>query len=371
MKLPPAALEIWMRDRFHSATVDIGSSGVAPLGFAELRRMTGITVDELDAILLTDSTSFGGPAVRDALRSHLGIDERHELMVTHGSSEALFLAMTALVDSSDEVVVEAPGYHAIADVATGLGATVRRWRLRPEDGFRPDLDELRRLVTDRTKVIGVAFPNNPTGVSLTPAELDELLDIAARHGAHVLWDGAFGRMPLTEAPLPDPLGAYDRVVVTGTLSKAYGLPGLRVGWCIADRSLLQATLALRDRTTLHLSPVIEHLTARMAPHLDAVAAAAMHRARRNLEVLAAWSHDHADEIDWLAPAGGVSCFPRLRGGRDVDALCRWLSDVRKVLVVPGSCFGCPEHLRIGFGGSTNSLLDGMNYLHDALDRGMW
>src|SRR5262249_43758034 len=155
-----------------------------------------------------------------------------------------------------------PIYPQLRAVAEAIGCRVRAWPLRAERGWRPDLEELERLVTPRTRMVIVNFPHNPTGATLTPAEQDALVAACARVGAYLVWDAAFGEVTYGAPPLPDPGSKYERAVSMGTLSKAYGLPGLRVGWCLAAPEVLEKMVRLRDYLTLHLSPLVELLAAR-------------------------------------------------------------------------------------------------------------
>jgi aspartate/methionine/tyrosine aminotransferase len=159
---------------------------------------------------------------------------------------------------------------------------------------------------------------------------------------------------------------YDRAVSIGTLSKGYGLPGLRVGWCLAAPDVLRATLELRDRMTLHLSPLVELLASRVALHADRLLEPRLHQARGNLAVLRRWAQEHAGLVDLPGPAGGVTTFPRLVGIPDTTELCHRLARERRTLLVPGSCFGDPPRVRLGFGGPADSLARGLDTLAAAL-----
>ena len=151
----------------------------------------------------------------------------------------------------------------------------------------------------------------------------------------------------------------------GTLSKAYGLPGLRVGWCIAAPELLDRLVRIRDYTTLHLSPLVELIAERAMEHADRLVAPRRRQARENLDILSDWVARQGDRVEWVPPAGGVTAFVRLPGC-DVDALCHRLAAEERVLLVPGSCFGQPEFARLGFGGPTPHLVEGLARLERLL-----
>jgi capreomycidine synthase len=366
MRYESAALEEWMRLYYFSAEIDIGSSGVEDYSLADLRRLLGIEPEELDAITLRDSTSLGGAEVRAAVADRWGTGDPERVMVTHGASEAIYLVLSTLLDPGDEIVALEPSYHSLTSVAQTLGCAVRGWPLRAEDGYVPDMGLLRQLINDRTKAVVVNFPHNPTGATLTPAQRDELVAVTADAGVHLVWDQAFRELTHDGEPLRDPGHDHPRAISIGTLSKGYGLPGLRVGWCLADPDLLGRTLHLRDRMTLHLSPLVEFLATRVARGADLLLAGRLAQARRNLEVLRQWMRDNADVADMVEPRGGVCAFPRLRGHEDTTELCHRLAREHQVLLVPGACFGDTARVRLGFGGPAEPFARGLDLLGKVL-----
>lgn len=362
---PPALLEEWMRLYYFAVDADIGSSGVADYSLAEVRALAGIGVEEMDAVVFHDSQTLGGDGVRRAVARRWTRGDPDRVMVTHGSTEAIFLVMNALLRPGDEVVVLAPVYPGLRDVVVGMGCRVSEWALRPEDGWRPDMEALRARVTDRTRMVVVNFPHNPTGASLTRDEGDELLEVVSNAGAWLLWDGAFADLTYDTEPLPDPVLRYARTLSLGTLSKAYGLPGLRVGWCLGDPAVLEGMAKVRDYTTLHLSPLVELIAERVVDAADRVLAQKRAIARRNRATVEAWMAEQEGLIGWTVPAGGVCGFPRLEVP-EVEAFCHRLAREHRVMLVPGTCFGTPGHARLGFGGPADALELGLGRLADAL-----
>jgi capreomycidine synthase len=365
-RLRPAPLENWLRDYYFTARIDISSSGVHSWSMSELRARTGLDHAEIDALVFDDGYSLGTPAVREAVANHVGGVAPDRVMTTNGSGEAISLALMAVLRPGDEVVVVQPGYHLLAEFAVALGCTVRTWRLDAATGWRPSLDRLAELVTGRTRAIVVNFPQNPTGTSIPPADLTRLLGIAAGAGAYVLWDAAFADLTRRGEPLPDVGGIYDRGISFGTFSKAFGLPGLRFGWCVAPPDVLADCVRIRDYTTLHVSPLVELLALGVLRNADAFIAPRRREAWANLDVVQDWATAHDDLVTLAPPIGGVSVFPRLEGVPDTADFCEELFQKRGVLVIPGSCFGAPGHVRIGFGGRREPLVEGLEQLADAL-----
>jgi capreomycidine synthase len=366
MRFESALLEEWMRRYYFSTDDDIGSSGVEDYSLAELRALTGIDLAALDAVVFRDSTSLGGATVRAAIARRWGNGDPDRAMITHGASEAIYLVMSTLLEPGDELVVLEPTYHTHSSIARTIGCDVQLWPLHASDDYRPDLDLLRKLVNGRTKAIVVNFPHNPTGASLGADQRAELIDIAAEAGAYLVWDQCFRELVYRGEPLRDPIHDYERAVSIGSLSKGYGLPGLRVGWCLGHPDVLRGTLFLRDRMTLHLSPLVELLASHVADHADVLLADRLGQARHNLDTLLRWTAGHPELIDFIEPMGGVTSFPRLVGHRDTTELCHRLAREHRVLLVPGDCFGDPTRVRLGFGGPTASFERGLGVLEGVL-----
>jgi capreomycidine synthase len=285
---------------------------------------------------------------------------------THGSSEAIYLVMHALLRAGDEVIVLDPCYQQLASIAESLGCRLIAWRLRYERQFIPDIEELRGLIGPRTRMVVVNFPHNPTGATLSPGQQRALIAAVDRVGAYLVWDAAFAELTYDGPPLPVPNHVYERAVSLGTLSKAYGLPGLRVGWCVAAPEVIEHCVDLRDCITLHLSPLVELIAQRAIERADELLGVRLAQARDNLELLAAWVEGHRDVVAWARPQGGVCAFLRLRRVRGVEDFCRRLACSRGVLLIPGSCFNHPSHVRLGFGGPPPSFREGLARLSDML-----
>jgi capreomycidine synthase len=364
--LRPAPLEDWLRDYYFTAEIDISSSGVQSYSMAELRALAGLGQSDIDRLVLDDGYSFGAPAVRALIARRWGDGEPDRVMTTSGSGEAISLVLMALLQPGDEVVVVQPGYHLLVDFAAGLGGKLRTWQLDFAKGWQPSLDELAELVNERTRAIIVNFPQNPTGASISVPELHRLLDLAGSVGAHVLWDAAFADLTYDAEPLPNVAALYEGGISFGTFSKAFGLPGLRFGWCVGPPGLLSDCVRIRDYTTLHVSPLVELLALGVLENADAFLEPRLKQARVNRDTVRDWADAHSDLVSLVRPAGGVCAFPRLEGLPDTDAFCEELLQRRGVLVIPGSCFGVPQHIRIGFGGEAGKLTEGLDRLTSEL-----
>ena len=368
MDIATAKLEAWMRDYYHKVDHDIGSSGVRDLTMAELRELCGFELSELDPMIFHDSESYGGRRLRAALAARWCGGDTSPLMVTHGSSEAIYIVMHTVLEPGDEIIVVDPAYQQLYDIAAARGCRVTRWPLDTGGGFAADLSLLRQLASTRPAMIVVNFPHNPTGVSITPAQQDELIEIAAACGAWLVWDHAFGELTYTREPLPLPVDRYARCIAFGTFSKSYGLAGLRVGWCVAPPKLLAEMALLRDYIALYVSPVLEFFAEQAVRNAAAIVAMQRRHAAANLALLREWAATMPGQVRFTEPDGGVTVFAQFPGQPDMMRSCRRLAEEHQVLLVPGACFGerFRGYARLGFGGTSAELAAGLSRLGDVL-----
>ncbi|NJR75758.1 MAG: capreomycidine synthase [Scytonema sp. CRU_2_7] len=366
MKIAPARLENWMNDHYYANEVDLGSSGVEVFSLKQLREMIGLEYEDLDNVTFHDSWPLGVPTLREAMAQRWGSGNPQEVMVTHGSSEAIFLVMHALLQEGDEVVVLEPCYQQLFSIAESIGCKLIHWQLRFEQQFAADLDEFKRLISPKTRMVVVNFPHNPTGISITMDEQKELIEAIAKVDAYLFWDGAFSELTYDALPLQNPRVYYDLAISIGTFSKAYGLPGLRIGWCFASPEILDKLTHIRNYITLHVSPLVELVAEKAVKNADTLLHRRLYQARNNLAILEQWILQHSDEVAWVKPQGGVCSFPKFLNVDDIETVCKDLSSRHKMLLVPGICFGYKNHVRLGFGCSTAELEKGLLYLSDFL-----
>jgi hypothetical protein len=251
---------------------------------------------------------------------------------------------------------------------------LKAWPLREHETaagrrWRPDLDELARLVTSRTKLILICNPNNPTGARLEAADLDGIATIAGRHGSWILADEIYRGAELDGQETASMWGRSDRVIVTSGLSKAYGLPGLRIGWIVAPPSLAASLWSYHDYTTI-APGALSDLLARMA--LDpARRPSILERTRRiirtNYPVIRDWLVSHGDAVSHVPPEAGAIVYLGYRHGINSTELVTRLRDTQSVLIVPGDHFNMDGYLRIGFGSETAHLIEGLRRLHLLLE----
>jgi capreomycidine synthase len=370
VEIGSALLDDWMREHLLDASIDIGSSGVEPYQLRDLRELTGLDLASLDDVVLHHSPPAGRLDLRQAIADRWGTGDPEMVVPTNGASEANYAALVTVLNPGDHVVATDPAYHTLVSVPEFLGCAIRPWRLPPERGFRPDLDELAAILAGGehpVAAIVVNFPHNPSGATLTEDELGRLVELAGQAGAYLVWDASFAELTYEAAPLPDPARRYPKALSVGTLSKAFGLPGLRFGWCLADPALIARVTRLRDQTTISVSQLTELFALHAVRRADALVGPRLRQAAANRQVLADWARENAEYVDLpVLPAGGVTAFPALRGHADTRDLCQRLSDEHRVLLVPGAAFGHPDRVRLGFGGPAAELARGLDLLAKAL-----
>lgn len=356
MRFPVFEMERMQSTWEHRVRFDLSESGVQPLTLGEAQEMLGV---DLAGLRLGYADGRGREATRAAIATTHPGARADDVLVTTGTSEANFLAVTTCVEKGDDVVVVLPNYMQIHGLARGLGANVREVWLHEDEGWRLDLDRLRAAMTPRTKLVAVCTPNNPTGQILSAAELDAVAEIASRHGAWLLSDEVYRGAEHDGVESASAWGRYERTIVTGGLSKAYALPGLRIGWIIAPADRIAAAWAQKDYTTIATSSVSERLAEAALEHRARLLARTRAILVERWPVLEEWAKAHGGSLHWTRPRCGAICLFGYSYPIDSQAFVDRLIHERSTMVVPGSQFLAERHLRIGFGGSVATLRAGL------------
>lgn len=356
MEFASAFLEDWMREYYFDAKYDIGSSGVQDYCLKEVRELAGITFAELDDVVFRDGPCTGDEALRQAIADRWGTGDPDWVATAHGASEAIYSALLAVLRPGDHVVTLDPSYHSHTSVPRALHCDITPWTLRPEHAFQPDIAELAALAeARRPAAIIVNFPHNPTGATVTREQLRGLVAVAESVDAHLVWDASFSELTYGAAPLPDPIRDYRKTISVGTFSKAFGLPGMRFGWCLAHPDVIARMIPLRDVYLLSISPLLERIAVGVVRHAERFVEPRLRQAAKNRELLGQWAARHEDRVEHTPPQGGVTAFPRMRRETDTRELCLRLGAQHSVLLVPGVAFGRPDRVRLGFGGPSDDF----------------
>ena len=365
-------VEVFEMERFQSiwenrVSHNLSESGVHPMSVEEL-----LPPAERDAVLrqrLVYVQTNGSPALRAAIAELYPAATEENVVVGNGTAEANYISVWRLVEPGDEVVMMLPNYMQIWGVVRGQGGAVVPWSLREERQWAPDLDELDALVNPRTRLIAVCNPNNPTGSILSEEAMRRIVAAAARHGSWLLSDEVYRGAERDSRESPSFWGRYDRALVCCGLSKAYGLPGLRIGWVLGPAATIAELWARKDY--LSIAPgALSDLLARAALRPD-VRPRILERTRgivkANFAVLDAWLRGHGAAFRLVPPRAGAIAYPRYSWPIGSTRLMERLRDEQSVLVVPGDQFGMDGYLRLGLGNEPQDLQAGLARMDKVLE----
>jgi aspartate/methionine/tyrosine aminotransferase len=324
------------------------------------RRISDLGLDiDLDELLLCYGDHLGDPPLREAVAADGDGLSADDVLVTPGAAAALFGIATALLNSGDHIVVVRTNYATNLETPRALGAEVDILDLRYSGGWAVDLDELEALVRPgRTKLISVTCPHNPTGTMLTAADLSRLVEIAQGSGAVLLVDETYRDLTHGER-LPMAASLSARAVSVASMSKAYGLPGLRIGWAVtADPELRELLLAAKEQMVICGATIDEHIAGRVLEERDRLLPPILADAGERLAVVQRWLDDQ-DVFEWVPPRGGVVGLVRFHRevAVDTDAFYRRLLADHGTYVGPGHWFEVSDrYFRLGYGWPTRTEL---------------
>ena len=371
MKLEPFALERLQSTYEHQVDFNLSESGVEPLTLAELVEDPAAR-ELLLAERLRYTQTNGTRPLRETIASFYPGAGADHVQVTSGGAEANYLTTWNLLEPGDDVVMMVPNFMQASGLARAFGATVTEWPLLAGP-WRIDVDGLERLVSPRTKLIVICNPNNPTGARFEAADLDRIAAIADRHGSWILSDEIYRGAERDGRETPTMWGRSARVLVTSGLSKAYGLPGLRIGWIAGPEDRIASLWSYHDYTTIAPAALSDAL----ARHALAPARRAQLLARtrgilnRNYPIIAAWLDAHQGLFTYAPPDAGGMLYARYHAAINSTELVTRLRLEKSVLAVPGDHFGMDHYLRLGFGGDPDDLRQALARLgHGIADCGL-
>lgn len=346
MQLKPFLLDAWLDQYEHGIEFNLAAS-------------TGPTWAVSDILALADHATrhrflnhnlvYSRPAGADSLREAIAEMQRvpvEAVQIMTGASEALVALMWLAAEPGANVIIPLPGYAPFSALPESLGLETRFYRVRRENGFRIDPDEIKRLADSKTKLILVNSPHHPTGATLGDGEMEALHDFTAERGIQLVSEEVFhpiyhGRQTKSAARLP-------HATVIADLSKAFSIPGVRTGWMIEhDAQRRRQYWTARAYFTISNSTTGEILSEIAIRKRDVVLGKTQETATRNLKLLERFMADHRDVLGWIPPQGGMTAFPWLVSEEDTRPFCQAAAE-RGILLAPGDCFDAPSHFRLGF-----------------------
>ena len=347
---------------------NLSESGVHPVTVRELMGDPAMVEELLDTELNYPQTN-GIIQLREHIAALYPGASPDNVLVTVGCAEANFIALQTLLSAGDQMAVMLPNYMQIWGLGHNYDLQLRAFHLQEERGWAPDLDELNEAVSEKTKLIAVCNPNNPTGYILTQEEMDAIVAAAERVGAWLLADEVYsGAERLTDAETPSFWGRYDRVLAMNSLSKAYGLPGLRIGWVVGPADIVDDIWARHEYTTISTTMLANKLAAiALSPQVrPRLIQRTRDYIRRGFPILDGWLESHEGAFTLVPPQAAAIAFARYHLHVNSTALAERLIHEKGVLIVPGDHFGLDHHLRISFGLPPDDLRAGLDRIHELI-----
>jgi aspartate/methionine/tyrosine aminotransferase len=353
VRLKPFLLDAWLDTYEHGIEFNLAAS-TGPIWTAnELLDLGG---EESRQRYLNHKVVYGRPAGADSLREAIaemqGVSVDHVQLVT-GASEALVVLMWLAAEPGANVILPLPGFATFSALPESLGLELRYYRVRRENSFLIDVDEIKRLADSKTKLILVNSPHHPTGATISDSEMEALHEFTSQQGIQLISDEVMhpiyhGRETKSAARLP-------HATVINDLSKAFPLSGTRVGWMIErDAKRREQYWTARSYFSVCNSTPGEILAEIAVRNHSTVLGKTQETASQNLQQLDRFMATHRDVLGWIRPQGGMTAFPWLLSGEDTRAFCQAATE-RGILLAPGDCFDAPSHFRLGFAASADNF----------------
>ena len=354
MEIAPFGLERWFDEYEHDADVMLAESGIRSLPASRFDLDPG----DLDYVIPTD----GDPELRAAVggRYDRGAEE---VCFTCGTQEANYLVFRSLLDPGDHAVVITPTYQALYSVPESI-CDVSQVSLSPPN-WELDVESVREAMQPETRLIVLNNPNNPTGKHHSRATVEALYDLATEYDAHLLCDEVY-RL-LAEDPLPPVASMGDRGISTTSLTKAYGLAGLRFGWIVGPRDVIEDAVRWKDYTTISPSIVGQHVAQQaLGDQEEAILSENRTLATEHRERVGEWIAEHG--LEWHEPVGVNGFVTVPEGFESGESFCQAVVEEESVVLAPGGLFGFGGYFRIGFGLPTDELEEGLRRVGRVIDR---
>lgn len=376
MRIEPFEMERWQSVWENRVRYNLSESGVHPMTVMELFEMADLEAAEvLLPQRLVYNQSNGTPELRQTIATLYPGAGESNILVTNGGSEANFVTALSLLEPGDHAVLMVPNYMQLWGLGRAFTGDLRTFPLVEDRRWAPDLDALRRAADERTRCIIVTNPNNPTGAILEEGEMEEIVAIADRVGAWLVADEIYAGSELAGPRTPSFWGRYDRLLITNGLSKAYGLPGLRVGWIAGPADRIETIWSYKDYTTI-APGTLSDICARIAlrPEMrDRIRRRTQKILNTNLPIVKEWIEAQGGLFHCVPPRAGAICYLRHNLPIPSRLLADRLRDEEDVLVVPGEHFGMERgergerYIRIGYGLPREELVQALQRVRRTLN----
>jgi len=366
LRYEPFRMERWQSTYENRVRFNLSESGVHPLTVTELLELAGLE-EGVGGVRLSYGQSNGSDGLRERIADLYPGATEASVLVTVGGAEANFVALWHLLEPGRPGAVMLPNYMQVPGMVQNFGAPLLPFHLQEDQGWQPDLGQLEGALEEGASFVLVTNPNNPTGAVLTPEAMDGIVELAERFGAWILSDEVYRGAEVEMDETPSFWGRTEKVLVTNSLSKAYGLPGLRLGWVVGPPPLVQDLWGRTDYTTISPSSLSDHLaTVALEP---ATRSRILQRTRsiirENFGAMKDWMGSQEGLFSYRPPDAGAICYMRYRPDVGSSAFAEKLRVEKEVLVVPGDHFGMDRYLRIGFGNPREELMEALERVAEA------
>ena len=343
---------------------NLTESGIHPYTLREL--LSEEQQQEVLDLRLGYGQTNGAPELRATLASYYPGCNEDNIIVTNGSAEANFVAFWSLLEPGDEVAMMLPNYQLLYGLSRGLGCEVKPFHLREENNWAPDLDELEAQLSDKTRVIAVCNPNNPTGAILSRAEMDRIVELAQARDCYILSDEIYAGSELDGVETTSFLALYEKTIVASGLAKSLSHPGLRIGWLAGPRDIIDGAWHHHDYTSIStgiISQYVANVILQPEKRLQ-VLDRGRDLLRINVPIVLNWVQAHAENFRVIPPRAGGMAFVGYNLDINSSTLVTRLREEKSVLIVAGDWFGMDYYLRLGIGGETAELVAGLDLMDE-------
>ncbi|MGT2925973.1 aminotransferase [Streptococcus cuniculipharyngis] len=367
MEIKAFGVEEWLNTWENDAIYDIAGSSIASLTLEEIFQL-GSGKEKLLSQLLPKKMNYGwiegSPDFKEEVAKLYKRVKPSQVLQTNGATGANYLALYALIEPGDHVISLYPTYQQLTDIPRSLGAEVSLWQIREEDGWLPSLADLRQLIRPNTKMICINNANNPTGALMDASYLTELVSIAQKVGAYILSDEVYQPLELG-LEIPAIVDLYDKGISTNSLSKTYSVPGIRIGWVVANNQLTDLFRKYRDYTMICGGVFDDFIATHVLRHKDDILQRNRSIVEENLALVKDWVAKEP-RVSLVFPRHVSTSFIKLAIPEETESFCIRLLKEKGVLLVPGNRFDLPGYARLGYCAPRDVLVAGLAALSDFL-----
>lgn len=363
MKIEPFKVEEWMNAYETGARYNIAETCVDSVSLDELFELTGENKgkcwNEFSSQRLTYGYIEGNPSLKEGICSLYHTLKPDEIVPTHGAAGANHHIFYSLLEPGDRVISIIPTYQQLYAIPKSYGADVKMLHLKAENGYLPDLEELKRLAVSGTKMICINNPNNPTGALMSRELLMQIVEIARSVDAYVLCDEVYRHLTQKDEWCESIVDLYEKGISVSSMSKVFSLAGLRLGWIAAhDQDVIKTCLSHRDYNLVSCGMFDEHLAGIALKHCDKLLARNRAIVRTNLEILNDWVQSEL-HMSYQKPQAGTTALVFYDFDMDSYEFCERMYYETGAFVTPGDCFEEKHSIRIGYASDTQELKDGL------------